>query len=248
MESIVDILGKTPPFAGSAMEHLRVLAEGAELMDVERGQRFIRAGDPPDRLFLLFEGSSCVFHEHSDGRRVTVKHLFSPATLGEMQVIAGLAFVENAEALTPARLVRLRGPALGAYLDRCHRATRALLGEVCGRFCVAARNERAILFEVPSRLAGLLLTYADAFGVEVPEGLMVRYPLTQRTLADGLGVVERSVRRAIAEWKKAGMITTKKGWFVIRDLEAMDRISGELRFSINYRPDVDLDRLRSGTR
>ncbi|MCC7385145.1 MAG: Crp/Fnr family transcriptional regulator [Deltaproteobacteria bacterium] len=104
-----------------------------------------------------------------------------------------------------------------------------------------------MLFDVPSRLAGLLLTYADVFGMPDEAGTLVRYPLTQRMLADGLGVVERSVRRALTEWKKEGLITTKKGWFVIAGMEALDRLSGELRFSINYRPQIDGARLKQRT-
>ena len=80
-------------------------------------------------------------------------------------------------------------------------------------------------------------------GVPGPEGTLIRYPLTQRALADGLGVVERSVRRALGEWKKEGLLTTKKGWFVITDFAKLDALSGDLRFSINYRPEVDLKRM-----
>jgi CRP-like cAMP-binding protein len=241
--SPLEVLSQTAPFGGSAREILEPLAAGARVLELPRGERFISAGDAPDHLYHLVEGLTAVFHQHPDGRRVTVKHVGAPATLGEMQVMAGLAFIENAETLTPSTLVWLDGAAFKAYLAREPRATLALFTDVCARFCVAARNERAILFEVPARLAGLLLTYADVFGVPGPEGTLIRFPLTQRVLADGLGVVERSVRRALGEWKKEGLLTTKKGWFVVTDVAKLDVLSGDLRFSINYRPEVDLKRM-----
>jgi CRP-like cAMP-binding protein len=244
VQEIVRILGSTAPFQGGSTKHLCLLAEGAELVDLARDVRFITAGDPPARVDLLVEGMVRVFHEHESGRRVTVKHIGAPATLGEMQAMAGLAFIENAETLTPARLVRLETGAFKRYLELDHRATLQIFSDVCARFCVAARNERAILFEVPARLAGLILTYADLFGRQTEEGLLIRYPLTQRSLADSLGVVERSVRRAFSEWRKAGVLEVKKGWLVIRDLPTLEKTSGELRFSINYRSGIDVERMR----
>ncbi|MFO0724334.1 MAG: Crp/Fnr family transcriptional regulator [Myxococcota bacterium] len=242
-ESALDLLIQTPPFRGSPRESLALLAADAQVVELARGERFIKAGDPPERLFHLVEGLCSVFHQHEDGRRVTVKHLSGPATLGEMQVMAGLSFIENAETLTGCRLLQLSGPAFRAYLGRDHRATLELFADVCGRFCVAARNERAILFEVPVRLAGLILSYADVFGVKSAEGTLIRFPLTQQALADGLGVVERSVRRALSEWKKEGVVGTKKGWFIIYNAEPLEKLAGDLRFAINYRAEVDLKRL-----
>jgi CRP-like cAMP-binding protein len=176
---------------------------------------------------------------------VTVKHLGAPCTLGEMQIMAGLSFIENARTMSDTRLIQLEASALKEFLRLDPAATLTLFADICTRFCVAARNERAVLFDVPVRLAALLLSYADEFGVATKEGTVIRYPLTQEDLAAGLGIADRSVRRVLSSWKRSGWLTTHKGWFVVTDKMHLDDLSTKLRFSINYRLGMSLAELAS---
>jgi CRP-like cAMP-binding protein len=224
-----------PAFELAPRDAIEALLEGASLMVLGPRTQFIRHGEPPASVDILVEGQVRVFHQDDSGQQATVKHLSAPCTLGEMQAMARLAFVENAETLTEAKLVRLSSDRFREFLARDHRATLLLFEDVCVRFCIAARNERSVLFEVPVRLASLLLSYADLFGRPSKDGTRIVYPLTQRSLSDGLGVAERSVRRVIGDWRDRGLLGAHKGWFVIKDQKALESLAGSLRFNLNYR-------------
>jgi CRP-like cAMP-binding protein len=234
-ESLRSALREHPAFELASRDHLEAVLEGASLLVLGPRTQFIQHGAPPTSVDILVKGSVRVFHQSDTGQQATVKHLSAPCTLGEMQAMARLAFVENAETLTEAKLVRLSSERFREFLARDHRATLLLFEDVCARFCIAARNERAVLFEVPVRLASLLLSYADLFGKPSNDGTRIVYPLTQRSLSDGLGIAERSVRRVIGDWRDKGLLGAHKGWFVIRDVKALEDIAGSLRFNLNYR-------------
>jgi CRP-like cAMP-binding protein len=151
-----------------------------------------------------------------------------------MQVLAELAFVENAETLTSSRLVRVGSVQFRRFLEADARAALALFRDVCTRFCVAARNERSVLFDVPARLAALLLAYADIFGKPCAGGTRIRFALSQQVLADGLGIAVRSVRRVMAKWQEQDLVVCSNGRYVLKNHQVLQDMSAGLRCNLNY--------------
>lgn len=238
------LLRPNPTFRNAPDEVLREALAEAHMVELPAQEVFINAGDKPTGIYVLVEGQTRVFHRHETGREVTVKHLDAPCTLGEMQALAGMTYVENAETMTPSVLVWIGADRFEAFLKADHRGTLELLKDVCTRFCVAARNEAVILFEVPVRLASLVLAFADLYGKDSPIGLKIHHRLTHSDLADGLGVTRKSVNRTLSDWKAKGWMTTHKGWLVITDVPALEEVSGGFRFNINYRAGVEVDPTR----
>lgn len=230
--NVVELLRAHPAFAGKSSS---VLAEQATILNLPRGTVVFRAGEPASSMYVLVEGSVRVFHTSPEGQELTVKHLLAPATFAEMEVLAGEELLEDAAVLEDACLVKIPSPVFKRFLLEDQTAAHILLVDICARFCVAARNERAPFFDVPVRLAAYLLSLAELFGREHEDGLLIRHPLTQATMADGLGVVVRSVRRALTEWREKGWISQHKGWWVLKRRHELEAVAQGLRFNLNYR-------------
>ncbi|MBI5511815.1 MAG: Crp/Fnr family transcriptional regulator [Deltaproteobacteria bacterium] len=233
-ETLAAQIALNPVFAAVSAVARQALVRGATLFEAAPDQIIFHAGAEAAHVYVLLDGVIRVFHEDKDGRQATVKHLTAPVTFAEMEVIAGCELLESTQALTAARLVRLDADRFRELVDREPAATALLFKDICARFCVAARNETAILCDVPTRLASQLLALADLFGKPTPAGIQIRKAINQGDLANGLGVVERSVRRTMTEWKKRGWISVHKGWLVLNRPEELEALCHGLRFNLNY--------------
>lgn len=229
-QELLAALRQNPVFARCSDESLAKLLVGAVALDVGARQGIFEEGSVADHYYVLIEGVIRVFHRCGDERQVTVKHLVPPTTFGDIEVLTGQPFIESTEALAPSRLVRLRADAFKEFLDTHHECARELLQLVCTRYCMAARNEHALFFDVQARLASLFLTYADLFGKRASDGVRIHLSLTYEDLANGVGIVRRSVTRTLGEWRDRGIVTRRKGWFVLHDVPKLEEMCRGLRF------------------
>jgi CRP-like cAMP-binding protein len=230
------LLRENPVFAVCSLSGLTELARQARIVRADAGAKIFSETSPATSLYVLALGAVRVFHRDAAGQETTVKHLLPPTTFGEMELLSGEPlFLESTETMAPTCYVVIPATAFMTFIDAEPKAARALLNDVSARFCVAARNEHSLFFEVPARLASLLLSYAEIFGEPLTDGIRIHHPLTQESLADGLGVVVRSVARALTTWQRAGIVVRRRGWVVIRDKAALETASQGLRFNLNYR-------------
>ena len=87
------------------------------------------------------------------------------------------------------------------------------------RLARAAYNQRALAHDdTETRLARLLVSYVEIFGVQTPEGFKIRIPLTQDELGDALAVNRRSIIRALQEWKDHNLVFKVGDSYAVRDV------------------------------
>ncbi|MFN0063236.1 MAG: Crp/Fnr family transcriptional regulator [Myxococcaceae bacterium] len=231
-------LHAVPAFAAAAPSQLEALLKGSALTVVKARARLGSAGDPASFVQVLLEGAVRIFHEEQPGgvpgREVTVKHLSAPCTFSEKEVLAREPLVECTETLVRSRVLKIRADAFLAFLGPTDLPARRILEDVCRRFCVAIRNERSLLAPVPARLASLLVAHLEWFGRETERGVVLRLPLTQQDLADGLAVGLRSISRTLSTWSRRGIVSREKGWVIVRKPAVLIELCGDLRFNLNY--------------
>ena len=118
-----------------------------------------------------------------------------------------------------------------------------MLNDLSARLCIAAQNERALAFNpVETRLAQLLMTYVDMYGLPVEGGTKIRIPLTQEELANSLGVARRSVTRALKRWSEAGILRKAGRHFIVREVKSLAAFTQPKLLGISYRTGSDIGR------
>lgn len=237
---VLEILRANPVFAGGDEGALAALAQKSTIIELPSGHILFRNGDPARAVYVLASGLIRVYQKAGDDREVTITNLLPPTTFGEMEVIAEatgqprVGYVEYTMALKPSTVVEIPAADFVAFLGSDATSALELLKDVCSRFCHNALREVDVMLEVPVRLASLILSYAEVAGQTSPEGVVIKLPLTHDDLAKGLGVAVKSIARTLKDWQTNGWVTRHKGWFVLRDAEAIEKLCGSNRFPMTY--------------
>lgn len=167
----------------------------------------LHAGDVPESLFLILEGSVSLLLEDSDGREMVLDYLnagefFGEACLFPDQELGGA-------------VVRTRGPTLVAELD--FRAFRSLVSEHPGCMLEVAAQLASRLRKASERVANL--AFLDVAGRLTrtlhdlarkpdakphPQGIVVR--ISRMELARHVGCSREMAGRALKKLREDGMV------------------------------------------
>lgn len=232
-----------PVFEGVEREVVELIVGSALEREVAPGAHVLMEDQVDVAFFMLVKGSVKVLYRSPEGLEVVVKLFRAPAVFGEMECLTDVPYLETVQALERAVVLEVpRQHFLGA-LRRSHALTFNVLGDLAARLCIAAQNERSLAFHpVETRLANLLLTYVDFYGLPVPSGTRIRIPLSQDDLANALGVARRSVTRALKQWQDEDLIVKEGGCFVVRDTSRLELITDPTLLRIGHRTGARLHR------
>jgi len=222
-EDLIEHLRRNEIFANVVDDKLNRLADLAEVITFEKEQRILEEGDSSEHLFVLIQGVVGVFYSSADGVDVLVKIFGAPAVFGEMELIFGQPRQEYVECFEPCIAARLPAKAFMTFMRADPEACYVMLKDVASRLAIAAYNERALAFlDANTRLAGLFLSFLEAYGERTEAGVTLRIKLTYEMLARCLGVTVRSIDRAMTDWAKEGWLTKNRGTYTFHDLEKLE--------------------------
>jgi CRP-like cAMP-binding protein len=116
-----------------------------------------------------------------------------------------------------------------------------VLRDASARLLLATQHGRATaLLGVQERVADLILSYVRMYGVPVDGGTMIRIPLSQGDIAQGLGVALKSVSRAFHELLGAGVIEKRGARYIVKDVAALRVQTAGLSSGIDWIAGRDL--------
>lgn len=210
-------------------------------------EQLVSSGDSGEHLYVVLSGTVRIYHRSEDGRELVVKLLRAPNSYGDIAVLHDLPFLENLAAVDESLVAKIPVPEYVAFLKQHKNAAFENLKHMGAAFCVAARNEQQVFAPIKQRIANLLLSYADFYGVHQDEGaardVMVTHPLSQNDVAQSLAVVRRSVAQILGEWQKSGIITKQDGFFVLNRVDWLEELAAPIRGSLCYYIGMPLTKL-----
>jgi CRP-like cAMP-binding protein len=206
-------------------------------LSLPAGAEIIRAGDDSPELYTLYSGWAFRFKTLPDGRRQILNFLLPGDLLG-LQAAMFDAAQHGIEALTEVELCLLPRPKIWA-----------LFGQMPGlAFDVAwlgAREESHVdenLTSVGRRSAAertaaliiMLYKRANILGL-VAQGTFA-FPLTQRHIADALGLSLVHTNKTLARLRRLGMFTRAHGSLTLTNPRVLERIAQHFDEEVPLRP------------
>jgi CRP-like cAMP-binding protein len=209
-------------YAPLSTEDQRLIEQlGANTRQYSTDELVVKAGDPPDRMFVVLDGLCGEFKLLPDGRRQILPYLL-PGDMTDPRQLLMPHWDHSICVLWPARIATLppdsvqrleQQPNLRQAIARYSIARQAIARE----WLVNVGNRTA--FE---RLGHLLCeTYARLKAVGLANGHAFELPLTQVELADTLALSAVHVNRTLMDLRRLRLVTFQNRHAAIHDHGAL---------------------------
>ncbi len=222
----LDALRGCKVFAEVPSRELAALARVSRLVTVPSGTPLWRAGDQPEALLIVAEGSIKVTVSDPEGNEVVLHVWGRGDTAGEPALFSPRIATRktNAEAIDETQLLFVPPDHLLTFLA----AHRSAMVAMLARLADIVRQQTAMLveaafYDVGARVARRLLELCHTHGERVNGGVRIMLPLPQRTLAGMATASRENVNRALRRLTAAGAVRRERGYIVVTNRETLRR-------------------------
>lgn len=213
-----ELLARLPLFQNLEPASRQALDAEVRALKLQRGGILFRSGDEADGLYVLLTGKVKLTKPSRQpqptitvtrrGRamvpapRESLLGLIGPGEMfGELSVIDGGFRSTTATAMLDCHLAHVPRQSILGLVAHHHDVSQAMLHQMAHR--VRESNETIsglVLSDVPGRMAYLLLSLADRFGVPGDHGVEVHHDLTQAELAQMVGASRETVNKVLTDF------------------------------------------------
>jgi CRP/FNR family cyclic AMP-dependent transcriptional regulator len=225
--ALLRVLRSSPIFGDGGQDALAELAEQATPLSYPAGSFLCRQGEPAAHVFVITEGEVAVVSPARAGAEQVLSIVGPGDLLGELALLADGRRTASARATSPTVAWAIGRDAFWAFLDTAPSGSSALLRQVAER--LAAREaliDDLLSLDVKGRLAKALLRLAERHGRPSPlGGTAIGVRLTHRDLAGMVGASRENVSRALAAFRKRGLVDYDATAIRLLDHEALRRLT-----------------------
>ncbi len=219
-----EVLARSGLFQGVDPESANALAGELEYLDVPKGHTIFSEGDLGDSLYIVMSGKVKVGRRALDGRENMIAVMGPTDLFGELSLFDPGPRTASAQAVTDAKVARLRQTALRPWITNRPEIAEQLLRVLARRLRRTNDALADLIFtDVPGRVAKNLLQMAKRFGSREGNALRVTHDLTQEELAQLVGASRETVNKALADFAARGWLRTEGKSVVILDPERLAR-------------------------
>ena len=214
-------------FEGLDPELVNTLRFVATVHTVDQGEVLFRAGDDSTGFYSVVDGLLKISVTSDDGQERLIAIIGPDDIVGEMGVVDGLPRSADVTALRASELAHIRKADFEAIAQANPSLYQHILRALSGRLRQAndAGAARSML-PLEGRLAKALLSLADSFGNDLPDGrTVIRYKITQADIGNMCGAARENVNRQLGEWRRDGLVSKISGYYCLHDKRALGRMA-----------------------
>lgn len=188
----------------------------------KRGETILRAEDCPLGVYYLKSGYVHQYIISPSGETFMV-HIYKPGSFFPLTWILNDApNIYHFDAMGPTHIVRAPKDVFNQFLrenpDVLYYATQRLAAGISG---LVNRVGQLVLDDAFTKTVLLLLYYADNFGENMTEGVMIQLPLAHREIASWIGTTRETASLQVETLKKKGLVTVRDRQIIVRDIAAL---------------------------
>jgi CRP-like cAMP-binding protein len=217
-----EIVGAIPLFESLSLQDRAALAAKFVRRRYRRGEPLFRQGDPAQHLFLIESGRVKISSVSEDGRELVVAVLGPGEVVGELSLFEGGVRTADARAMEEASVHSLSHDVFREYVFAAPRVAWELMRILADRLLRAGEAVVSVVsYDVPGRVARVLLDLAERHGRPAGDGLRIDVPLSQEEIAQMVGSSRESVNKAVASFMDRGWVALEGRNYLIREPEAL---------------------------
>ena len=226
---LVQVLERTPALDAVQHEQIERMASFATTRTLRRGDILWQAGDVARALTIIRNGLIKVVRPAPGDRRAICGLFGPPESVGDLPMLKGVPYPAEASVVTPtASIVQVPRELI---LDVSRADPHLGVSMACGMYkkMLALHDKIDVLSagSVESRLATLLLKLYSQFGDDFDDGTSsIPVALSRRDLADLVSTSFETAIRIMRRWERDGIAETDASGFMVRNMEALNSLSG----------------------
>ncbi len=222
------VLASLTIFQSLGPESRAELAASMHQQNVPKGTTLFRIGDPATELYLLASGKvKLTKPSQAPVRRrrgyqpakESLLWLIGPGEMfGELSIFDPGRRSTSAVAMTDCVALSVAATTLVEIMERHHDLTLVMLRQLASRLRRAnGTTSGLVLTDVSARVAALLLSLAERFGVKAERGTAIHHDLTQTEMAQMVGASRETVNKVLTDFEERRWIEVQPGSIIIRD-------------------------------
>ncbi len=212
-----EALLKSPLFQAMTSDELDETLKFAVERRCPRGSLIFQKGDEGSSLMAVLQGRVKISSVSAEGKEVTLNVINQGEIFGEIALLDGKQRSADASALEDTLLLVVERRHFLPFLRRNDDLYLRLLAVLCDRLRrTSMALEELALFDLPARLARVLLKMAEDYGRPAVGGVRIDMKLSQRDLSTLVASTRESVNKQMQSWRKGGVVDMDSGYIVLR--------------------------------
>ena len=207
----------SPLFQAMRPEELTAVLALAVEKRFARGQTILQKGDTTSTIMAVLRGRVRISVTSAEGKEITLNIIRPGEVFGEIALLDGQPRTADATAIEETALLVVERRQFLPFLSRNQDLVLRLLAMLCARLRQTnLALEQVALFDLPTRLAQVMLKLAADYGRPTPNGTRIDFKLSQRDLSNLVAASRESVNKQISVWREEGVLSMDAGYIVLR--------------------------------
>jgi CRP-like cAMP-binding protein len=207
----------SPIFQAMRPDELEGILRLASERSVGRGAVIFQKGDEGSSMMAVLRGRVRVSSVSADGKEVTLNVISPGEIFGEIALLDGKSRSADATAIENTQLLVLERRQFLPFLKQNDDLPLRLLSVLCERLRrTSVALEDLALFDLPARMARLLVKLGEDYGRPGPRGLRIDLKLSQRDISTLVASSRESVNKQLKAWRDDGVLDVEAGYLVLR--------------------------------
>lgn len=212
-----DALLKSSLFRAMTPQELDATLKFAVERRCPRGTVIFQKGDDGSSLMAVLSGRVKISSVSAEGKEVTLNQINHGEIFGEIALLDGKQRSADATAVEDTLLLVVERRHFLPFVRKNDDLYLRLLTVLCDRLRrTSLALEELALFDLPARLARVLLKMADDYGRPANgSGVRIDMKLSQRDLSTLVASTRESVNKQMQSWRKDGVVDMDAGHIVL---------------------------------
>ncbi len=196
-----------------------------KIVELKSGEYLFHEGDHAKYFYFVRSGQIFITKFAESGRVLSLRLATRGSIIGELPLYEeNPVYIFNAIAQSDSEVYAIEFPTLHSYLEKKPAFAIALLKILS----IHMRKQHSkfrdlVLYGKKGAIYSTLIRFANSYGQEVDNGILITVPLTNQELANYSATARESLNRMLSDLRRQNVIEMRDGLIFIRDIDFLKR-------------------------
>ncbi|MEK6790937.1 MAG: Crp/Fnr family transcriptional regulator [Deltaproteobacteria bacterium] len=212
-------------FAGLNVAQLDAFKDVVKTSQLKRREMVFMEGDPCSGLYIIRLGRVKLIRASSSGKEQIIKITYSGDMLGFEVFYGSKVYAHTAIAMDDSELCYVSKAALFGILEKDPAIARKIIIALGSELNQAYERIGSLgLLNAREKMAHLLYTLANEYGVKADKGVKLNLTLSRLDIAELLGITQETSIRLLKGFKEDGILEIKRKEILIKSMSKLKEL------------------------